>query len=57
MDRFHAGFLKSIGLIKDYLPHLVIAGGWAPFVYYRYLVALQRKYFVDLCLKSVYASK
>lgn len=38
MDRFHAGFLKSIGLIKDYLPHLVIAGGWAPFVYYRYLV-------------------
>ena len=38
MDRFHAGFLKSIGLIKDYLPHLVIAGGWAPFVYYRYLL-------------------
>ncbi len=37
MDRFHAGFLKSITLIKDYLPHLVIGGGWAPFVYYRYL--------------------
>lgn len=38
MDRFHAGFLKSIELMKDYLPHLVIGGGWAPFVYYRYLV-------------------
>lgn len=37
MDRFHAGFLKSIALRKDYLPYLVIAGGWAPFVYYRYL--------------------
>lgn len=38
MDRFQAGFLKSLWLIKDYLPKVVIAGGWAPFVYYRYLV-------------------
>ena len=43
MDRFHAGFLKSLWLIKDYLPQVVIAGGWAPFVYYRYLVGDRSK--------------
>ena len=40
MDRFQAGFLKSLWLIKDYLPKVVIAGGWVPFVYYRYLVGV-----------------
>jgi hypothetical protein len=38
MDRFHVSFLKSLWLIRDYLPQVVIAGGWAPFAYYRYLV-------------------
>jgi hypothetical protein len=43
MDRFHVGFLKSLWLIKDYLPQVVIAGGWAPFVYYHYLIGDKSK--------------
>jgi len=43
MDRLQAGFLKSLRLIADYLPQVVIAGGWAPFVYYHYLLGDKSK--------------
>ena len=43
MDRFQAGFLKSLWLIRDYLPRVVIAGGWAPFLYYHYLIGDKSK--------------
>lgn len=37
-DAFIAGFLKTLRILKDYLPEIVIGGGWAPVVYYRYLL-------------------
>jgi len=43
MDRFTAGFLKSLWLIRDYLPKVIIAGGWAPFVYYQHLLGDKSK--------------
>ena len=43
MDRFTAGFLKSLWLIRDYLPKVIITGGWAPFVYYQYLLGDKSK--------------
>jgi len=43
MDLFKAGFLKSLWLIRDYLPQVVISGGWAPFVYYQYLIGDKSK--------------
>ena len=37
-DFFVSGFLKTLWILKDYLPVIVIGGGWAPFVYHRYLL-------------------
>jgi hypothetical protein len=37
-DPFISGFLKTLRILKDYLPVIVIGGGWAPFIYYRYLL-------------------
>ncbi len=35
-ENLKTGFLKTLWLIRDYLPDLIIAGGWAPYVYSRY---------------------
>lgn len=37
-DLFVSGFLKTLWILKDYLPVIVIGGGWAPFIYHQYLL-------------------
>ena len=37
-DFFVSGFLKTLWILKEYLPVIVIGGGWAPFMYHRYLL-------------------
>jgi len=36
---FKKGFFKALEILKDYLPDIVISGGWAPLVYYHYLLS------------------
>jgi hypothetical protein len=36
---FKAGFLKTLWILRDYLPVIVIGGGWVPLLYYHYLLA------------------
>ncbi|MBL7084107.1 MAG: hypothetical protein ISS41_10855 [Candidatus Aminicenantes bacterium] len=36
---FKKGFFKALEILKDYLPVIVISGGWAPLVYYHYLLS------------------
>lgn len=35
---FEIGFYKTLYVLRDYLSEIIIAGGWAPFIYYRYLL-------------------
>jgi len=35
---FKAGFLKTLWILRDYLPLIVIGGGWVPLLYYHYLL-------------------
>ena len=37
-DDFTHGFFNTLVILKSYLSEIVIGGGWAPFLYYRYLV-------------------
>lgn len=37
MDDFARGLLKTLTVLRPYLPQIVIGGGWAPFLYFRYL--------------------
>jgi hypothetical protein len=37
MDDFARGLLKTLTVLRPYLLQIVIGGGWAPFLYYRYL--------------------
>ena len=37
LDDFARGLLKTLAVLRPYLPQIVIGGGWAPFLYYRYL--------------------
>jgi hypothetical protein len=37
MDDFARGLLKTLAVLRPYLPQIVIGGGWVPFLYYRYL--------------------
>lgn len=37
MDDFARGLLKTLAVLRPYLPQIVVGGGWAPFLYYRYL--------------------
>lgn len=37
-DDFKKGFLKTLAILREYLPQVVIGGGWAPLVYYHYLL-------------------
>ena len=36
---FKAGFLKTLWILRDYLPVIVVGGGWVPLLYYHYLLA------------------
>ena len=38
MDKFKLGSLKTLVIIREYLPQIVIGGGWVPLIYYHYLV-------------------
>lgn len=40
---FKAGFFKTLWILRDYLPVMVIGGGWVPFLYYHYLLADKSK--------------
>ena len=37
-DDFSRSFFKLLAILRPYLQQIVIGGGWAPFLYYRYLV-------------------
>lgn len=38
-NSFKKGFFKTLEILKDYLPDIVIAGGWAPLIYYHFLLS------------------
>jgi hypothetical protein len=38
IDSFSIGFLKTLWILRDYLHEIIVGGGWAPFLYYRYLL-------------------
>ena len=38
MDDFKKGLFKALSILEDYLQDIVIAGGWAPLIYYHYLL-------------------
>ena len=42
-EDFKAGFLKTLWILKSYLPEIVVGGGWVPLVYYHYLLADKSK--------------
>ena len=37
-EDFTRGFFNTLLILRSYLSEIVITGGWAPFLYYRYLV-------------------
>jgi predicted nucleotidyltransferase len=37
-EDFKNGFLKTLWILKEYLPVIIIGGGWAPLIYYHYLI-------------------
>jgi hypothetical protein len=37
-EEFTRGFFSTLVILRSYLSEIVIGGGWAPFLYYRYLV-------------------
>ena len=37
-EDFTRGFFNTLVILRRYLSETVIRGGWAPFLYYRYLV-------------------
>ena len=50
-------FLNSIGILREYLPDIVIGGGWAPLIYYHYLLGDKTKnpvrtFDIDLMVKT-----
>lgn len=38
-NNFKKGFLNTLVILRDYLPDIVISGGWAPLIYYHYLLS------------------
>ena len=36
-DRLARGLFKTLVVLREYLPEIVVGGGWAPFLYHRYL--------------------
>jgi hypothetical protein len=50
-------FLKLIWILREYLPDIVIGGGWAPLIYYHYLLGDKTKspvrtFDIDLMVKA-----
>jgi len=43
MDSFKRGLFKTLIILEDYLPDIVIAGGWVPLIYYHYLLSDKEK--------------
>lgn len=41
---FKIGFLKTLWLIREYLPEIVIGGGWVPLIYYHYLLGEKSRF-------------
>lgn len=39
MDDFKRGLFKTLAILEDYIQDVVIAGGWAPLIYYHYLLS------------------
>ena len=37
-ENFIRGFFSTLAILRSYLSEIVVGGGWAPFLYYRYLV-------------------
>ena len=37
-EHFIRGFFSTLAILRSYLSEIVVGGGWAPFLYYRYLV-------------------
>jgi hypothetical protein len=37
-EAFVRSFFSTLAILRSYLPQFVVAGGWAPFLYYRYYV-------------------
>jgi hypothetical protein len=37
-EDFKKGFLKSLWILRQYLPAIIVGGGWAPLIYYHYLI-------------------
>ena len=38
IDNFSIGFLRTLWILRDYLHEIIVGGGWAPFLYYRYIL-------------------
>ena len=38
-EQVHEALMRALMLLKDYLPDIVISGGWVPYLYHRYVVA------------------
>lgn len=37
-DEFKRGLLKTLLVLREYLPNIVIGGGWVPLIYYHYVL-------------------
>ncbi|MBW1980096.1 MAG: hypothetical protein JRJ12_02645 [Deltaproteobacteria bacterium] len=42
-QHFKDGFLQTLWILRDYLPVIVVGGGWVPLLYYHYLLADKSK--------------
>lgn len=51
MDDFKRGLFKALSILEDYLQDIVITGGWAPLIYYHYL--LSDKKLIPLMTKDI----
>ncbi len=37
LEKLEKGFIETVEILKEYLPQMVIVGGWCPYLYARYL--------------------
>ena len=37
LENLEKGFLETVEILKDYLPQIVVVGGWCPYLYAHYL--------------------
>ncbi len=42
-DLFKREFFETLSILEDYLPDVVIAGGWVPLIYYHYLLSDKKR--------------